>query len=191
MGASTYVGRTCFEWLLCWPTICLTGKIKVHAFTSRSSNSECVHNHASPLARANLVHYQTLTKPLQHSPPLKRSDRTGANNTDSEGNISARSCSSSIMSQANTFTTSSIIDLAKKTMWTPEGINCQIVTPEPCNAILACWEAYKLVSPYCCNLGLGNLQVRICSVDYEPATWNCLSGSIHLENKVLHKPIQD
>ncbi|KAJ4473691.1 hypothetical protein J3R30DRAFT_707622 [Lentinula aciculospora] len=44
---------------------------------------------------------------------------------------------------AATFTVNPLLDLAKRTML-PQGVRCQITTPEPCNAILACWEAYRL-----------------------------------------------
>ncbi|KAJ3906354.1 hypothetical protein F5879DRAFT_946583 [Lentinula edodes] len=40
-------------------------------------------------------------------------------------------------------TANSVVDIAKKTML-PQGVRCQITTPEPCNAVLACWEAYRL-----------------------------------------------
>ncbi|KAJ3731699.1 hypothetical protein DFJ43DRAFT_1076943 [Lentinula guzmanii] len=44
---------------------------------------------------------------------------------------------------AATLSANSLVDLAKKTML-PQGVRCQITSPGPCNAILVCWEAYRL-----------------------------------------------
>ncbi|KAF9078181.1 hypothetical protein BDP27DRAFT_1441464 [Rhodocollybia butyracea] len=49
------------------------------------------------------------------------------------------------MSTAATLTTSSVIELARKTML-EQGLRCPISVPEqpPCTTVLACWETYRL-----------------------------------------------
>ncbi|KAE9400531.1 hypothetical protein BT96DRAFT_641602 [Gymnopus androsaceus JB14] len=51
----------------------------------------------------------------------------------------------SALAVGGTLTRNSMINIAKKTMWPPEGRKCQITTSdEPCTAVLVCWEAYRL-----------------------------------------------
>ncbi|KIK61599.1 hypothetical protein GYMLUDRAFT_42610 [Collybiopsis luxurians FD-317 M1] len=58
------------------------------------------------------------------------------------------------MCNASALTTDSIVDLAKKTLWVPNGLKCQVAHPEPCSAVLACWEAYQLhlVRQHCATI---------------------------------------